>query len=174
MTGAIGGVQIQYHMGIPDLPYLLQHRSHLRGVCLETVAIEIEAIIVGAPTDGVGTILVSPLAQPGPERLVAIDVVDRHPHRHQILHPGRTLSLACLPKEYLCRLFSLDLAAVDVGLDVDHRSARCPRLGPIGAGGVGQHHHRNFKTAGTGAQGRDGDGGTLALQLGDELLHIGQ
>ena len=63
---------------------------------------------------------------------------------------------------------------MNVCLQVDHRPAGSACLGPIEAGRIGQHHQRNFKAAGTGAEGRDGDGRALALQLGDEPVHIRQ
>ncbi len=174
VTGSIGGVEIEYHVWIPHLPDSSQYATHLGRIRFEAITIEIEPVIVGTSTDRVGSILVTSLTQSWSQCLVAVDVVDRDAHDHQIRQPQRVLAAASISEYRQCRFFPLHLATMDVGLQVDHGSPRSTCLVSVDTGRIGEHHQRDVTPPGALSQGRDDDGSALALQFGDERVHIRQ
>ena len=86
------------------------------------VAIEVVALGVGAlPLSGDGTVLAAAVV--GGEALVAVGVVDRRDEQDHRLQPVGMLALGQFAQQDLRRLLALDLAGVDVGLDVDAQLA---------------------------------------------------
>src|SRR5262249_38974147 len=69
--GAVGDVVIDVEVRIPGVEEL-EPRAHLRRIGLDVVAIEIEALHIGAETRGLGTVLRR--AMVGREIFVAVDI----------------------------------------------------------------------------------------------------
>ena len=132
MARPVGGVQVHRDLRVVVV-HQLHERARLGGLQLHVVPVEIEVLRVGAlPLSRHRAILPAAVGQA--HLLVAVGVVDRLDDEDHGLQPVGVLAFGELAKEDQRRFLALDLAGVDVPLDVDAQ--------PVGAlhrrgGGVG-------------------------------------
>jgi hypothetical protein len=96
-------------------------RSNLRALELDEVAVEIEALGVGADANtSNGAVLGDAILDV--DTLVAVGVEVGHDEEHDMLEPGVVATFGDLAHELQHRLFALDLPRVNVGVDEDAQS----------------------------------------------------
>lgn len=127
---------------------------------------------------------VGPLACPGDgpvlgaaaghrHSLVAVRVVDGGDEEHHRVHPRRVAAERDVPQHRLHRLFTLDLAGVDVGLDVDTQLARRAHRGSSGVSQAAGHRERQGAALERAAERREVDdrrGLVDRLQKGQDVV----
>jgi len=123
--GAVGGVQVDVHRGIPCFVEG-EHGVHLRCLGLGVIAIQIEILRGGAKSHLLGAALIGPLV--GPEPLVAIDVEHRDEHRGDRREGARQrLAFEQLVQGQKAAVLAVDLARVNTALKENHRAVLVAR-----------------------------------------------
>ena len=172
VIAAVGGVQIDEDVRVPGVEQRVR-RPGLGRFQLHVVAVEVEALTVEAgPHDG-RPVLARPVPLPRAQALVPVGIVDRHHQDDDAVEQRRQRTDGEIAQQLLRRFLALDLAAVNVALDVDHR------LPGAGRGQRTLHHRprrehpRQPAALRALAQGADAEVGGAAGQGVEKAQHVG-
>ncbi len=158
--------------GIPAQVHVADDGRDLRALQLHPVAVEVEVPAVGPETDALGRPgLVGAVA--GVDFLVAVGVEVGDDDQNDFFQPGTLRRGGDVPGQHQAGLLALDLAGVDVGLEVDDGPAVAAQLFRRSDRRVGHDEGGDVEAAGRPADGFNPDERAAFLQLVDEGPDVG-
>ena len=116
-VGAVGDVIINQKIGIPGVEDV-QPGAHLRRVCLDVIAVQVETLGRVAQAGIAGTILLRAMVRA--EIFVTVDVENGDDHEDGLIQPGgQFLSDGHIANQHEDGVLALDFAGVNAALDHD-------------------------------------------------------
>ena len=170
MPRAVGGVQVDHHVRV-EVVQQPHHRARLRRLELDVVAVDVEPLRVGARALAADRAVLEAAAGQR-DLLVAVGVVVGVHEQHHRRQPVGVLARGDVADQRQHRLLALDLAGVDVGLQVDAQPVRGQHGGRPRVGDAADHGQQQRPALEGVAEGRDVHEVRGGVHRVEERLHV--